>query len=170
MVERLILVGFMCSGKSTVGRLVAERLGWEFIDFDETIERAENKRIAEIFRDCGESYFRGLEADLTRRLEHRRNVVLAPGGGWISQQGLVDRLRPGSLIVWLRVRAETVYERYRSETAVERPLLQVDDPLGTMRSILAERTPSYREADEVVDTDDRGPAEVAEEIVAMLRG
>jgi shikimate kinase len=169
VVDRLILVGFMCSGKSTVGRLVADRVGWEFVDFDDAIERAEGRRVAEIFRDRGESYFRGLEADLTRRLADRRRVVLAPGGGWIAQPGLLDLLRPASLMVWLRVSPETVYERCGAAAGSERPLLAGPDPLATIRSLLAERAPRYGAADETVDTDGRDPAGVAEEIVGMLR-
>jgi len=167
VIERLVLVGFMCSGKSTVGRLVADRLDWDFIDFDEAIERDLGLRIAEIFRDHGERHFRELEAELTREVMGRRHVVLAPGGGWITQLELVEQLRPNSLIVWLRARPETVLERHLTQLTVERPLLAVDDPLAAIRSILAARAPLYGEADEAVGTDDRDPGEVAAEIVAL---
>ncbi len=169
MVERLILVGFMGSGKTTVGRLVADRVGWEFIDFDEAIERAEGRRIAEIFRDPGEAYFRSLEADLTRRLKDLRRVVLAPGGGWVTQPGLRDLLRPGSLTVWLRVSPETAYTRCRASAGVERPLLAVPDPLARITSLLAERESHYAAADETVETDGRAPTAVADEVIGILR-
>jgi shikimate kinase len=168
VIDRIVLVGFMCSGKSTVGPLLAGRLGWDFIDFDESIERDANQSIAEIFRIHGESHFRDLEADLTERLDGVRCAVLAPGGGWVSQPELVELLRPGSLIVWLRVRPETVLARNRGQPDVLRPLLAVDRPLETVRSILAERTPLYRRADRVVDTDDREPAAIADRIAGML--
>jgi shikimate kinase len=129
----------MCSGKSTVGRLLAERLGWDFVDFDDAIERKENRQVAQIFREDGESRFRGLEAQLTEEVQDRQNVVLAPGGGWMTQPGLVERLRPDSLFVWLRVQPETVYARQRVQTAVQRPLLMVEQPLETIRMILADR-------------------------------
>jgi shikimate kinase len=166
--ERIILVGGMCSGKSTVGRLVAERLKWSFIDFDESIERSECRTVAQIFRDCGEPRFRALEAELTAELERKLGVVLAPGGGWITQPDLMERLRPGSFVVWLRVSPETAWDRHRQQSSVERPLLSVEDPLKALRAILAERGALYARADAIVDTDGRDPQTVAEEVVAAL--
>ncbi len=170
MASRVVLVGFMCSGKSTVGRLLAERLGWDFVDFDQTIEQKENRRVAEIFRDDGETRFRALEAELTQEVEDRDAVVLAPGGGWVTQPGLVERLRPDSLFVWLRVQPETVYARQRLQTAVERPLLAVEQPLEAIRTILEGRLEHYSQADQVVDTDGRDPKEVAAQIAELLSG
>jgi shikimate kinase len=166
--ERLILIGFMCSGKSTVGRLVAEALDWDFIDFDEAIESRTGKRIVEIFRDHGEDFFRGLEAATTHEVADLRRVVLAPGGGWVTQSDLVDLLRADSHIVWLRVGPETVLERHAGQTGAERPLLSVDDPLATARSMLSEREPLYRLADTVVDTDGHEVETVAVQILESL--
>lgn len=168
MIDRVVLVGFMCAGKSTVGRILADRLGWEFLDFDELIERGQGRTIADIFREHGEQRFRALEAELTEDVVGRRGVVLAPGGGWITQAGLVQRLREGSLFVWLRVTAERVLERHRRQANVERPLLAVEEPLDEIRSILSAREPFYRTADVVVETDGRDPSDVANEVVATL--
>ena len=168
MVERLILIGFMCSGKSTVGRLVAERLGWDFVDFDEAIERRTGKRIADIFSEDGEEAFRGLEAEASHQVADLRRVVLAPGGGWVTQSDLVDVLRSASHIVWLRVGPETVLERQAGQKGVERPLLAVEDPLATVRSLLSEREPLYQLADAVVDTDGREAEKVAEQVLESL--
>lgn len=170
VVDRVVLVGFMCSGKSTVGRQLADRLGWELIDFDEIIERREGRGIAEIFRDEGESYFRSLEAELTETVCDSQRAVIAPGGGWITQPGLIDRLRPRSLIVWLRVRARTVHERHRSQREVQRPLLDVPQPLQAIESLLEERAAHYRTADEVIDTDDRRPSAIVEQILRLVTG
>jgi shikimate kinase len=159
----------MYSGKSTIGRLLARRLGWEFIDFDETIEQSQNRRISEIFRESGEGFFRDLEAGLTKQIEGRSAVVLAPGGGWVTQPGLVTRLRDSSLFVWLRVRPETAYGRHLRRADRVRPLLDVADPLETVRSLLAARSPLYEQADEVVDTDGREPEDVADEIADLIR-
>ena len=166
--ERIILVGGMCSGKSTVGRLVAERLTWDFIDFDESIQHSQGRTIAQIFRDDGEPHFRALEAALTLELEEKFGVVLAPGGGWITQPEAVERLRRGSLFVWLRVSPETAWERHRQQSTVERPLLAAADPLEAMRAILVGREALYGQAEAIVDTDDRDPEAVAEAVVAAL--
>lgn len=166
--ERIVLVGGMCSGKSTVGRLVAERLTWDFIDFDESIQRSQGRTIAQIFRDHGEPHFRALEAALTLELEGKFGVVLAPGGGWITQPAVAEHLRPGSLFVWLRVSPETAWERHRRQSTVERPLLAAANPLEAMRAILAGREALYEQADAIVDTDERDPEAVAEAVVAAL--
>ena len=163
------MVGFMCSGKSVVGRLLAELLSWDFLDFDEAIERSQNKRVADIFRDDGEPFFRALDAEVTETAVGRRNVVIAPGGGWITQPELVGKLRPGGLMVWLRVRPSTVYERDRDQPEIVRPLLATDDPLSAISAILERRTPLYEQADVALDTDDRDPLALAEEIAAILR-
>jgi shikimate kinase len=168
VIDRIVLVGFMCAGKTTVGRRLAQQLGWQFLDFDRTIEEREGRRIADIFREDGENHFRGLEARLTEEAQDRKRFVLAPGGGWVTQPELVDRLRPGSLFVWLRVQPETVYARQRVQKAVERPLLGVEHPLDTIRTILADRVGLYRQADAVVDTDGRDPDDVVADIVEIL--
>ena len=168
MIERVILVGFMCSGKSTVGRLLARRLDWEFIDFDEEIERARGERIPDIFRRRGEPAFRALEADLTRDLVDRARVVLAPGGGWMAQEELVAMLSPGSRLVWLQASPEAIYRRQRQQ-GIERPLLAVEDPLAAIRELLGQREVYYRKSDVAVDTDGRDPAAVVDEILARLR-
>jgi shikimate kinase len=169
VIERIVLIGFMCSGKSAVGRLLADRLGWGLIDFDETIERREEQRIADIFREHGEAHFRRLEAELTGQVEAREGVVLVPGGGWVTQHNLVERLRPSSLFVWLRVRPDTVYDRHSQLGLGDRPLLAVDDPRAAIRELLAAREPLYRLADVTIDTDTRRAEDVAEQIVQLLQ-
>jgi shikimate kinase len=169
VVERIVLIGFMYSGKSTVGRLLADRLGWDLIDFDEAIEHREDQRIANIFREQGEAHFRRLEAQLTGEVEARAGVVLVPGGGWVTQHDLVERLRPSSLFVWLRVRPDTVYDRHSQLGLMDRPLLDVDDPRAAIRKLLAAREPLYQRADVTIDTDSRPAEEVAEQICELLK-
>ena len=168
VVDRLILVGFMCSGKSTVGRLAADKLGWVFVDFDEAIENRMEKRIVDIFRDHGEAFFRSLEAETTREVAGLRQAVLAPGGGWVTQAELVDTLRPASHIVWLRVSPEVVLERHAAQKGVNRPLLAVGDPLAAARSMLSEREPAYQAADAVVETDGCDAEGVAVQVLDSL--
>lgn len=166
-IERVILVGFMCCGKSTVGPLLARSLDWTFVDFDDEIERARGQPIAEIFRRHGEATFRQMEEQLTRDNVGRKRAVLAPGGGWMARPELVSLLRPNSVLVWLRARPETIYRRHRAQ-GTERPLLAVDRPLAAIHSILKEREKYYKKADAAVNTDGREPAAVVAEILAAL--
>jgi shikimate kinase len=147
---------------------LADRLGWDLIDFDETIEQREGQRIADIFRQHGEAYFRRLEARLTEEVEARSEVVLVPGGGWVSQPGLFERLRPSSMFVWLRVRPDTVYDRHSRLGLRDRPLLAVDDQRTAIRDLLATREPLYQQADVTIDTDSRTVEEVADRIFGLL--
>ena len=167
-VERVVLVGFMAAGKTTVGELLARRLGWTFLDFDDVIEARTGATVPQIFREQGEAAFRALEARLTEELAHAPGVVLAPGGGWITQPELLDMLGPGSLVVWLRVSPEVAVRRALADD-VHRPLLSGPDPLGKARQLLAEREPLYYLADVTVDVDVRDPDDVAWEIAERIR-
>ncbi len=167
-VERVVLVGFMAAGKTTVGRLLARRLGWTFLDFDDVIEARTGATVPQIFREQGEAAFRALEARLTEELAHAPGVVLAPGGGWITQPHLLDLLGPGSLVIWLRVSPEEAVRRALADH-VHRPLLAGPDPLGKARLLLAEREPLYYLADIAVDVDERDPDDVAWEIAERIR-
>jgi shikimate kinase len=170
VIERVVLVGFTCSGKTAVGRLLAAQLDWDFVDFDLTIEQREQRRISQIFRQDGESHYRNLEAQLTQEVEGRHEVVLAPGSGWIAQPGLFERLRSDSLYVWLRVQPETVFSRQRVQASVGGPTLAAEPPLDSLRLLMADRAALYGRADTAVDTDGRDPTEVARQIAGMLAG
>ncbi len=167
-VERVVLVGFMAAGKSTVGPLLARRLGWEFVDFDDVIEARTGLPISEIFRKQGVGAFRAMEARLTDEFGCARGVVLAPGGGWITNPALLDGLCAGSLVVWLRVTPEEAVTRALADE-VHRPLLAGPDPLAKARLRLAEREPLYYLADMVVDVDARGADDIAYEIAERIR-
>jgi shikimate kinase len=167
--QRVVLVGFMGSGKSSVGAELARRLGWEHLDLDREIEAREGRTVPEIFRAEGEPYFRAREAEATVEVAGRSGVVLSPGGGWITNPGLLERLGPGTLSVWLRVSPETVLERV-APTRGDRPLLDVPDPLSVVRRLLAEREPFYRRAGLVVDTDGLDVAGVAAVVEEATRG
>jgi shikimate kinase len=160
---RVVLVGFMASGKSTVGRLLAERLGWAFVDFDEEIEQRTGRSVGQIFAEDGEAAFRRLEARLTRELAPVEKLVMSPGGGWITQPELLASLPGATLVVWLRVSPEEAVARAR-RSGTHRPLLGPADQLATAERLLERREPLYRLADVIVDVDGRSPGELAEEI------
>lgn len=167
-VGRVVLVGFMAAGKTTVGRRLAELLGWEFVDFDHLIEERTGRAIPDIFADAGEPRFRELEAELTTEYGCASQVVLSPGGGWITQPELLERLCPDSLLVWLRLSPEEAVRRaMRDDT--HRPLLAGPDPLAKARLLMAEREPLYRLADVIVPVDDRDAEQIAWEIAGMVR-
>ena len=148
----VILVGLPGSGKSTVGRRVARRLGRPFVDFDAEIERREGKSIAQIFSESGEPGFRALEWALTKELSLSSGMILAPGGGWTTVPGATALLRPPARMIYLRVKAEVAIGRILRGRRI-RPLLQTADPLDTLKRLLAEREAGYLQADHVIDVE-----------------
>ena len=148
----LVLVGLPGSGKSTIGRVVAERLGRTFLDFDHEIERRQGKTIAEIFGEKGEGHFRELERALTEELRLMGNMILAPGGGWVANQEVVRLIRPPARMVYLRVRPETALKRLGAERST-RQLLMRPDPLGELRRLLQARKAAYETADHVIEAE-----------------
>ena len=163
----IVLVGFMAAGKSTVGKLLAHRLGWRFVDADAEIVRTMGTSIAEIFRERGEAGFRELERRLTASLHSVAPAVLAPGGGWITSPGAREALPPGAFLIWLRVSAEEAVRRALA-TGEERPLLAGADPLAAARALLAAREPLYAAADLTVDVEGRAPADIVREIIGAI--
>lgn len=164
----MVLVGFMCSGKSTTGRLLAERLGWRFVDLDREVERREGATVAEIFARHGEARFRAAEVEATEEVAGWAGVVLAPGGGWVTNPALLDRLGPGTVSAWLTVSPGEVLRRAAASPG-ERPLLLGPDPAAAVRRLLAERERFYARADVAVPTDGRAPDEVVLELERELR-
>jgi shikimate kinase len=162
--ERIVLVGFMGAGKSTVGRLVARRLAWAFEDMDNRIETRSGRTIAAIFEDDGEETFRALEREEARLLRELPRRVVAAGGGAFARAETRDLLQERAVTVWLRCDLETALARLPANGV--RPLAANHD---IMRALLAEREPAYRMADVVVDASG-APEHVAERVVALVRG
>ena len=165
----LILIGLPGCGKSTVGKAVAERLGRSFLDFDQEIERRQGKTVAEIFGEKGEGHFRELEKLLTEELRQMGNMILAPGGGWVTNAEVVRLLRPPSRLVYLRVRPETAFKRLGSERTT-RPLLMRPDPLGEIRRLLQARQKAYESADHVIEAELLAVEEVIKRVSALAQG
>lgn len=165
--RRVLLVGFMGSGKTSVGRAVADRLGWRFIDFDDEIVSDAGASIPEIFGRHGEPHFRELEARVAERLLEETEVVLGSGGGWGAVPGRLTDLPEGTEPFWLRVSAPTAVGRAASRPGT-RPLLAGSDPLAAATRLLAEREPFYREARWAVDTEDSSVEDVSSRILEIL--
>lgn len=154
----LYLVGFMGTGKSTVGRQVAQRLRMNAIDSDHEIERRAGTPIAQIFAEQGEAAFRRLEREFIEAGHPTHGQVVACGGGLVLQDGMISALRRRGVVVCLTASPETILRR--TETNRNRPLLNVDDPLKTIREMLAQRNPIYRSAGTEVLTDSRSLSEI----------
>lgn len=167
-VERVVLLGFMGAGKTAVGAALARELGWRHVDLDREIERREGRTVAQIFAADGEPAFRELEARVSAEIAPRSAQVFSPGGGWITTPGMLERLPPGSLSVWLQVSVEEAVRRAGRSGAV-RPLLRVDDPAAAARRLLIEREPLYRAADVAVRTDGRAVEDIVAELLAFVR-
>ncbi len=165
----LALAGFMGCGKTTVGRLLAERLGWHFVDLDTRIVERAGATIVEIFRQRGEPAFREVEAEALERalgetIEGNRSTVLALGGGTLTREENLERLRgAGAALVWLDCPIEELLERCAGVT--DRPLFRDE---ASFRRLYDERLASYRQADYRVDAS-LAPAEVVERILALVR-
>ena len=159
----------MGSGKSTVGPLVAEALGWEFRDMDREVERRTGRGVPEIFRQSGEEAFRVEEARVARELLARDGVVVASGGGWPCRPGRLETLPSGTFTVWLRVGPDSAVARIREGDEV-RPLLQDPDPVGRARELLESRLPYYRQAALHLDTEGAPAEELARRLAERVEG
>lgn len=162
----LVLIGFMGSGKSTVGRLVAEATGLVFVDTDEEIERRTGRPVRAIFTELGEEEFRRQEALAVAALSERSGQVIATGGGVVLDGGNLEALRRGGLIVALGAATDALWERV---AASDRPLLVGERPRERFEELWRLRAPLYGTADVTIDTTGRDPASVSETVAGVWR-
>ena len=162
------LIGMMGSGKTSTGRPLAERLGYGFVDADAVIEQAAGCSIAEIFQRDGEPEFRALEKQVLNSISQRHSLVVATGGGVVTQRENWGLLHSG-IVIWLDVVQEQLLTRLQTDKTV-RPLLQTADPEAALNELLAERKGLYAEADLTVVINDEPPEAVADGIVQLLPG
>jgi len=162
--DRIVLIGFMGSGKTSVGRLLASRLDWELVDTDALVEARAGAMIADIFREKGEPAFRELEAEVLESLRGRRNLVVATGGGAPTQPRNREFFG-GPGVFYLRVSLENVLQRTRGNRG--RPLLSQGEE--AVRALYESRRPVYESMGTGVETDGRDPTAVAGEILRLLR-
>jgi shikimate kinase len=170
-VDRIVLTGFRATGKSVVGKRLAEVLGYRFLDTDRELAAAMQCGIDEYVGRHGWAAFRELERRLLAKLAGKHQLVIATGGGSIMHRLEWRRLRKNSLVVWLTADAGTIRHRLRHDgvSAVQRPSLTGDDVLAEVDRMLAEREPFYRQGSDVaIDTTGRSPETMVSLIKAML--
>lgn len=169
--QHLYLTGYRGSGKTTVGRLVANRLGWPCIDLDDEIERHAGRSIREVFADGGEATFRDMETAALLRVAADSAAVISLGGGAILRQENRDVIANTGITVWLKIDADTVIERLVGDTttAERRPSLTGLPPREEVESLLKKREPFYREAaDCEVDAAGQSVDAIVNEILAKV--
>ena len=166
MSANIVLVGFMGTGKSTVGRVIAQKLGFHFIDTDDVIEQTSKAKISDIFAEHGEVYFRDLESQAVKSVALMKNQVVATGGGVVLRSSNIDLLRTGGPIFCLNATPKAIWDRVRSSQS--RPLLRGPDPLKKIETLLDKRAPYYALADHQIETTGVSVDRVADEIISYI--
>ena len=162
----ILLTGFMGAGKTTVGKKLAKRLGYFFIDTDREIEKEQGCSITEIFKYGGEECFRDLETDILLKLQTKQNLVIATGGGMVlrdENRNLMDSL---GTRVYLKVELQELMRRLKKDK--KRPLLQKSKPEEHILEMLQQRKSIYEEAECIIDTTDLSPHQMVTEIIRKI--
>ena len=164
--KTIVLVGIMGAGKSTVGKILADRLGMRFIDADQEIERAAGCTITDFFEKYGEVEFRKGEERVISRILAGEPCVLATGGGAFMSEATRLLIKKIATSVWLRVSFEVLAERLEKRS--DRPLLQTHDPQQTLKALIKKRYPVYNHADLLVNAEDDGVDITVSKVVECL--
>lgn len=165
--KNIILTGFMGTGKTTVGKLLAMQLGYEFIDTDKLIEQQQGQTIPEIFQAHGETAFRQMEADLAQELASRQGLVISTGGRMMLDPANAAALSRQGYVFCLVATPEEILQRLQLDTNHPRPLLAVSDPKQRIMQLLAERTEGYGRFLQV-QTSGKKPNEIVAELMAFI--
>lgn len=170
----IFLTGFMGSGKSTVGPILANTIGFKFVDLDAFIEQKEGRKIGDIFKTEGEQKFRALERDTLRNMVHTSSTVISLGGGTVTNTETLDLIKRHGVMIYLHSDVDHIYQRLRTKS--DRPmlrddngnLLDGDDLMKKIRGLLDARKPFYEQADIVVTTDDKKIGHTIDDLAKKL--
>ena len=165
--NNIALIGFMGSGKSTIGKILSNKTNFLFIDIDKVVELSEEKSIGEIFRSCGEEYFRKIETRVINKIFLNKNCVFACGGGAVKSKENINVIKKNSIVVYLYISPEEAYIRLKD--VKDRPLLEVKDRKGSIKKMIKDREILYQKnADITIDNTGKNPEIVASEIISRL--
>lgn len=162
----IYLVGFMGTGKTSVGRQLAKEKGWSFVDLDELIELKQQRRIVEIFAQDGEPYFRKIEKKLLKQVSTQKKFVVACGGGVVLDKANIKIMKKSGILICLCANGEEILKRVSSNSL--RPILNVAHPRERIELLLKMRTPYYMQADKAIDTSDLSIKQVVAKISKIL--
>ena len=166
--KNISLIGFMGSGKSTVGKILAEKLGLLFIDLDKVIELDQEKEISDIFKIYGEKYFRELETRVIKKIYKNKNCVFACGGGVVKRKENMDLISENSLVVYLNVSTGDLI--YRLKEAKDRPLIDVKNKEEAVERMMKERDALYRKyAHIIINNDNDNSDQTVDKILAEIK-
>lgn len=177
--ENIILTGFMGTGKTRVGKILAEKLNYTFVDLDLLVEEREGKKISQLFAEKGEGYFRQKETKVLQEVLQGedpargrdqgppKGQVISTGGGILIREENRDLLKEEGILICLKASPEEIYRRVRGSQ--ERPLLRVDNPLEKIRELLKEREELYEKVPFSVSTDGKSPDQVAGNIINLIK-
>jgi len=163
--KNIYLVGFMGSGKSTVGKILAERLNMNFVDIDKLIEEKEGMKIKDIFEQKGESYFRELERKQIEAIVNQERLVVSTGGGLGANLDNMNLMKKNGDVVWLDVSLNTALDRLKNDQ--DRPLLK--QPKEKIKQLFEERKNVYRLANIRINADKKTPSQIVEEILTKIK-
>jgi shikimate kinase len=171
----LYLTGFMASGKSTIGPILANTIGWDFLDLDKVIESDRGKSIKAIFEECGEDYFRQIETEMLQRLSQLNNHVISLGGGTIVSDKNLEILKSTGYLIYLESSPEESYHRLRFKR--DRPALLFDSDeeptkaefINKINLLLEKRLKYYNQADVKINTDNANIGKTVDKLVSIIK-
>jgi shikimate kinase len=164
----IVLTGFMCTGKTSVGKLLAEKLGYQFVDTDDLIEQRVGMKISDIFAVYGEPYFRDVETEVVKEVAKKDKFVISTGGGVVLRKVNMDELRKNGIIVNLTAKPETIYNRLKNQPGV-RPLLNKPNPMNEIIKLLSQREEYYKNCDLRIETDNFTVEQIVQQILDYIK-
>lgn len=175
MLNRIYLTGFMTSGKSTIGPILANVLGWNFVDLDARIEDAEGKKIVDIFNEKGETVFRNIESSYLKEVSEMSNIIISLGGGTLTLERNLRLVKETGKLIYLKVTPEVLYKRLKNK--IDRPLFRnevlnevsEDDFIEKINGLLEARKNSYESADLIFNTDDTSIGKTVDQIANQIK-